>query len=231
MRFGQGRRGAHDQVGVTSASTVWLFAQSDTNAGRQAFLTILNPNQATLAAVTATFYGTNGHPVGAWTIVVDALRRGNIKVNDVLPNAAVAVVVTSNVPVVVERPQYEGPANLNQAVSGSDVFGLNGGAASWLFPGGDIGTGNQELLYLFNPGLKTVQIRITMFGATGASVQSTLAVAANSRSSLDLNSIHGLPAGPAGARLQSINGQVFIAERTELNAARQTDSGTQGIAQ
>jgi hypothetical protein len=231
MRFGQGRRGAHDQVGVTSASTVWLFAQSDTNPGRQAFLTILNPNQATIAAVTATFYGTDGHPVGAWTIVVDALRRGNIKVNDVLPNAAVAVVVTSNVPVVVERPQYEGPANLNQAVSGSDVFGLNGGAASWLFPGGNIGTGSQELLYLFNPGLKPVQIRITLFGATGASVQSTLAVAANSRSSLDLNSIHGLPAGPAGARLQSINGQVFIAERTELNPALQTDSGTQGIAQ
>ncbi len=230
MRFGVGRRGAHDQVGVTSASTVWLFAQGDTSSGRQTFLTILNPNQATLAAVTATFFGTNGRPVGAATIVVDPLRRGNIKVNDVLPNAAAAVVVTSNVPVVVESPQYEGPADLNRALSGTDVFGENGGATSWLFPGGSIGTGSQELLYVFNPGLKPVQIRITLYAATGASVQRTFAVAANSRGSLDLSSIGGLPAGPVGVRLQSTNGQVFVAERGEMNHALRTASSSQGIA-
>ncbi len=231
MRFGQGGRGAHDKVGVTSASTVWLFAQGDASPSRQTFLTILNPNQAAPAAVTATFYDTNGRPVGAKTIVVDALRRGNIKVNDVLPNATVGVVVTSNVPVVVERPQYEGPSDLSKAVSGSDVFGRNGGATSWTFPGGSIGTGNQEQIYLFNPGLKPVQILLSMYAATGASVQRTLALAANSRGSLDLNSIGGLPAGQIGVRLQSTNGQVFIAERLELNPAHQTASSTQGIAQ
>jgi hypothetical protein len=150
MRFGEHQRGADDQVGVTSASSVWLFAQGDTSSGRQTFLTVLNPNQATLAAVAATFYGANGRPVGATTILVDALRRGNIKVNDVLPNSTVAVVVTSNVPVVVESPQYEGPADLNRAVSGTDVFGQNGGAASWLFPSGSLNTGSEELMYLFN---------------------------------------------------------------------------------
>ncbi len=231
MRFGLGQRGAHDQVGATGASTVWLFAQGDTSPGRQTFLTILNPNQATLAAVTATFYGMDGRPAGASTILVDPLRRGNIKLNDVLPHGTVAVVVTSNVPVVVESPQYEGPADLNRASSGTDVFGQNGGATSWLFPGGSIGTGSQELLYLFNPGLKPVQVRITLYAATGASVQRTLAVAANSRSTLDLTSIGGLLAGPVGVRLQSTNGQVFIGERAEMNPALQTASSTQGIAQ
>ena len=231
MRFGQGRRGAHDKVGVSSASTVWLFAQGDASPSRQTFLTILNPNQAAPAAVTATFFGADGRPAGARTIVVDPLRRGNIKVNDVLRDATVSVVVTSNVPVVVERPQYQGPADLNQARSGSDVFGRNGGAISWLFPGGSIGTGGQERLYLFNPGLKAVQLRATLYAATGTSVQRTLTLAPNSRSSLDLNSIGGLPAGPVGARLQSTNGQVFIAERSAMDPARGTASGTQGIAQ
>ena len=141
------------------------------------------------------------------------------------------ILITSNVPVVVERPQYEGPSDLNKAVSGSDVFGRNGGASSWLFPGGSIGTGNQEQIYLFNPSLKPVQIRLTMYAATGTSVQRALALAVNSRSSLDLTSIGGLPAGQVGVQLQTTNGQVFIAERLELNAAHQTASSTQGIAQ
>ena len=29
MRFGAGGRGAHDKIGATSASTVWLFAQGE----------------------------------------------------------------------------------------------------------------------------------------------------------------------------------------------------------
>ena len=62
-------------------------------------------------------------------------------------------------------------------------------------------------------------------------MQRTLALAANSRNSLDLNSIGGLPAGPVGVRLQSANGQVFIAERTEINPALQTASSSQGIPQ
>ena len=231
MRFGQGRRGAHDKVGVTTASTIWLFAQADASPSRQTFLTILNPNQAAPAAVTATFFGADGRPVGAKTIVVNPLRRGNIKVNDVLPNAAVAVVVTSNVPVVVERPQYQGPADLNNASAGSDVFGRNGGAPSWLFPGGSIGTGSQERIYLFNPGLKQVQVRLTLYAATDASVQRALTLVPNSRTSLDLNSVGGLPAGPVGARLQSTNGQVFVAERAEMDPKRHTASSTQGIAQ
>ena len=170
MQFGQGQRGAHDKVGITTASTVWLFAQADTSASRQAFLTILNPNQAAPAAVTATFYrherstawgqDHRGQPVTAWE------HQGE----HVLSSATVSVVVSSNVPVVVERPQYEGPADLDKAQSGSDVFGRNGGATSWVFPGGSLGTGTQEQLYLFNPGTKTVQVRLTLYAATGATV-------------------------------------------------------------
>ncbi len=231
MRFGIGQRGAHDTVGVTSASTTWLFAQGDTGPVRQTFLTILNPNQATSAAVTATFFSATGQPVGARTIVVDALHRGNIKINDVLPNAATAVVVTSNVPIVVERPQYQGPDNLGQALAGSVVFGRNGGSASWLFPAGSIGTGTQELLNLFNPTLAPTVIKVTVFSSNGRQADRTITLAPNSRASVDLNSFVGLPPGPAGALLQSTNGQVFIAEQSEINTQLQTESSTQGIAQ
>src|SRR6202043_3488954 len=110
-----------------AASTIWLFAQGESSADRQTFFTILNPNQAAPAAVTATFFDKTGKPVGSQTIVVNPRRRGNIKLNDLLPSAEVAAVLTSNVPVVVERPLYQGPANLGLATSGSVIFGRNGG--------------------------------------------------------------------------------------------------------
>jgi hypothetical protein len=106
MRFGAVGRSADVTMGATSASTVWLFAQGESSGNRQTFFTILNPNQAAPAAVTATFFDRTGRPIGSKTVIVNALRRGNIKLNAALPNAQVATVLTSNVPVVVERPAY-----------------------------------------------------------------------------------------------------------------------------
>ena len=229
MRFGAGRRGAHDKIGVVAASTVWQFAEGESAANRQTFLTILNPNQAAPAAVTATFYDRAGRPVGQKTIVVGALRRGNIKLNDLLPNAQVAAVVTSNVPVVVERPLYEGPADLGAARSGSVVFGRNGGAVSWTFPGGSTTNGTVTKLYLFNPNLSPTQLMVTVYTNAGATRSETLTIGANAVGVVDAGSIVG--AADFGAVVRSTNGQPFIAELSQLNAARGQASSTQGIAE
>jgi hypothetical protein len=142
IRFGVNQRGATVGHGSTLASTIWEFAQGEASANRQTFLTILNPNESSAATVTATFYNSKGNPVGNRTIVVNPLRRGNIKLNDMVPNGQVAMLVSSSVPVVVERPLYEGPANLDQATAGVVVFGRNGGGRTWLIPGGSQGNGN-----------------------------------------------------------------------------------------
>ena len=229
MRFGAGRRGAHDKIGVVAASTVWQFAEGESAANRQTFLTILNPNPAAPAAVTATFYDRAGRPVGQKTIVVGALRRGNIKLNDLLPNAQVAAVVTSNVPVVVERPLYEGPADLGAVRSGSVVFGRNGGAVSWTFPGGSTTNGTVTKLYLFNPNLSPTQLMVTVYTNAGATRSETLTIGANAVGVVDAGSLVG--AADFGAVVRSTNGQPFIAELSQLNAARGQASSTQGIAE
>ena len=231
MRFGAGGRGAHDKIGATSASTVWMFAQGQSSGDRQTFFTILNPNQAAPAAVTATFYDSTGKPVGAKTIVVNPLRRGNIKLNDVLANAQVATILTSNVPVVVERPVYNGPANLGLARSGSVIFGLNGGGLSWAFPGGSTANGTQSQLFLFNPGLKAATVHATFYTESGATASQDLALAPNSDTVLNVNTVPGLAAGRYGAVLKSTNNQVFLAEQSELNSSTQQATSTQGVAQ
>ena len=231
MRFGAGGRGAHDTIGAISASTVWLFAQGQSSGSRQTFFTILNPNQAAPAAVTATFYDSTGKPVGTTTIVVDPLHRGNIKLNDVLPNAQVATILTSNVPVVVERPDYNGPANLALASSGTVIFGRNGGGLAWAFPGGTTATDNQSQLFLFNPGLKAATIHATYYTDSGAMVLQDLTLAPNSDTLLNVNTVPGLAAGRYGAVLTSTNNQVFLAEQSGTNSSTQQATSTQGVAQ
>ncbi|HEY8282848.1 MAG TPA: DUF5719 family protein [Chloroflexota bacterium] len=231
MRFGLGGRGAHDKIGVTSASTIWQFAHGESAANRQTFFTILNPNQAAPAAVTATFYDHAGRPVGSSTVIVDPLHRGNIKLNDVLPSAQVATVLTSNVPVVVERPSYDGPANLGQAMAGSVVFGQNGGGLSWAFPGASTAPGNLSQLFLFNPGLKAVAVHATFYSDLGATVTQDYTLAPNSDTVLTVNSVPGLPQGRYGAVLKSTNGAVFLAEQSNWNATLRQMGSTQGISQ
>jgi len=230
MRFGLSGRGAHDKIGVTSDSTVWMFAQGESSANQQTFFTILNPNQAAPAAVTATFFDHNGRPVGSKTIIVDPLHRGNIKLNDVLPNAQVATTLTSNVPVVVERPYYLGPANLGLAPSGSVILGGNGGGTSWALPSGSTALGVQSRLFLFNPGLKAVGVHAVFYSYTGVTVTQSYTLAPNSDTVLSVNDVPGLPAGSYGAVLQSTGG-VFLAEQSDLDGARHRLDSTRGIAQ
>jgi hypothetical protein len=231
MRFGAGGRGAHDKIGVTNTSTLWLFAQGQTSGDHQTFFTILNPNQAAPAAVTATFFDRTGKPVGSKTIVVNALRRGNIKLNDVLPNAEVATILTSNVPVVVERPDYNGPANLGLASSGSVIFGRNGGGLSWALPGGSTADGTQSQIFLFNPGLKAATVHATFYAESGATVTQDLTLLPYSDTVLNVNTVAGLAAGRYGVVLKSTNNQVFLAEQSELNTRTQQATSTQGVAQ
>jgi len=231
LRFGAGGRGADDAMGIASSSTVWLFAQGNTSSARQTFLTILNPNQASSATVTATLFDSNGKPVGMKTIVVDALHRGNIKLNSIVASGDVAVSVVSSVPIVVERPQYVGPADLSQAPAGSDIFGRNGGGLSWMFPSGDTSGGNQESLYFYNPGLLPVNVTVTFYTNTGDTVQKDVTLAPNSRSVLNVNDVSGLAHGPFGAVARATNGRLFLAEQSTFNAQSHRYGGTQGIAQ
>jgi hypothetical protein len=231
MRFGANGRGADDKIGVNSAATVWDFAFNVSAPDSQTFFTILNPNQASPAAVTATFFDRSGKPVGTKTIVVDALHRGNIKLNDVLPRAEVATVLTSNVPVVVERPVYQSSPNLSAAPSGGTAFGRNGGGFGWAFPNLQVGNGATAKLYLFNPGVKQVTVQATFYAANGTTATQRLSLPPNSDVVFDVSAMRGLPAGVTGAILKSMNNQSFVAGQTVLNTYTKQFSSMQGIAQ
>jgi hypothetical protein len=231
MHFGANGRGADDKIGSNSASTVWYFAYGESAVNRQTFFTILNPNQASPAAVTATFFDRTGKPVGSKTVVINALGRGNIKLNDVLPSAQVATVLTSNVPVVIERPVYQSSPDLNTAPSGGVAFGRNSGGLSWALPGLSTQGGDVSMVYLFNPGVRPVSVKATYYTPVGTTATQTIVLPANSDVVVNVASVPGLPVGPIGAVLTSTNGQPFVAEQSVLNTSTQRFDSMEAIAQ
>ncbi len=231
MRFGVNQRGEHMSAGTTTPTTVWQFAQADTVASRQTFFTVLNPNPAAPAVVTATLLDLNGKPISAQTIIVDPLHRGNIKVNAMVGDqAAVSALVTSNLAVVVERPQYVGPANLDQAIAGSDILGRNGGAPTWSFPAGSTLDGDQSTAFLFNPGTHPATVTVRFFPSLAGETSRTIVVAGNSRVTYDVNARSGLPGTRFGVTLESANGAPIVAELGIWNPALARLDSSQGIA-
>jgi len=227
---GHGRDyGLTARIGTTTTSRVWLFAEGTTVNHLETYLTILNPN-ARAARVTARFYDRTGRRLRGTSIRVAGVSRANIKLNGLLRASGVASVVTSDQPVVVERPEYFGSPN-GTRIAGSDVFGRNGAGTRWSFAGGDTRPGQSEFLLLYNPAAVTVRVRATLYGTNGRTVQEDLVLRPNVRATVDVGRAFRGARGLHGATLVSSNGYGFIAEQTGFASNRTTLQSTQGLAQ
>jgi Pro-kumamolisin, activation domain len=160
----RGVKSGTDVLGATNATAMtFYFAEGDNrqsgNAHYSTFITVLNPSSIQPATVVATFYtgacGLAGQPAcPTSTIIVQPLYRGTI-----LPpvHQQFAVMVTSTIGVVVERPMYftDNIPTAGGAISGSasavgaTTLGPNTGS-DWLFAEGYTGPGFQEYLVLAN---------------------------------------------------------------------------------
>jgi len=219
--------GATARMGVNTPAMSWLFAEGTTTTRFQTFLTVLNPNRAG-ATVTARFYSRTGSSLGRRTIYVPGLRRANIKLNDILRASGVASVVTGNLPIVVERPEYFGSPN-GRRIAGSDVFGRNGAGLRWAFPDGTTG-GRSEFLLIYNPSTTPVVIDATGYGSDGRMMVERFAVPPTARATIDVNRrFRGLTAQHS-LMLRAANGRGFVAEQTVFAPDFSTLDGTQGAA-
>jgi len=229
LTFGRGGYGTTARIGATGAATAWLFAEGATINRFEAYLTVLNPTART-AHVTARFYGRNGVLLGARGLVVGAGRRDTLRLNDFLAGQeGVASIVTSNQPVVVERPEYFGSPNA-AGIPGSDVFGLNGTSPRWSFAGGDT-SGKSEFLLLFNPGTQSMPVRVTVYDSDGRAHRVTVTLTPRDRYTLDVRRIfHGLTAA-RGETVESTDGRGFVAEQTVFAPDHTTLRSTEGLPQ
>lgn len=134
---------------VNNLKNTFYFADVPTGTAGNSFLSILNP-QDTTANIHITYYNANdGTVAGNDTMTVAPNSRGTFQPgNNNLP-AHVSAVITSDQPILVERPSY---FPLQFGVSGSaDLMGTSTSSNDWYFAEGYTGTGTQEFIIVTNP--------------------------------------------------------------------------------
>lgn len=226
MTFGPNGQAMTMRAGSNKAATNWLFSDGTTENNVQTVLSILNPG-ASSATVTASFSRENGFSLGSHSVVVPARSRVNLTLNGLVQGGGIAINVTSNQAVVVERSETIGMRSM--ATAGSVVFGRNGAATTWTFPGGKTAVGYNEVLDLYNPSSATAQITVTFYDSNGKMVTRKVSMTPMERLIIPVNTL-GLSAYH-GAVLQSTNGQGFIAEQGTSTHDSHALNSTQGLAQ
>jgi len=146
------------------------------------------------------------------------------------PTRGAASVLTSDQPLVVERPEYSGAPNGMRA-AGSDVFGRNGVAPRWSFPGGATRRGQREVLLLDNPSAATVRVVVTLYGSDGRTAQQHATLPPNGQDTLDVGRSFPGATGLHGVSVTSTNGGGFLAEQAVFASNGSTVQRTQGLAQ
>ncbi len=97
--------GGHDVLGVNSTATTWFFAEGTTRDNFEEWLCLQNPGNSD-AHTTITYYTTSGQVINkSWT--VKANTRLTVSANsDVGANQDISAKVSSDNPIIVERPMY-----------------------------------------------------------------------------------------------------------------------------
>jgi streptogramin lyase len=97
--------GGHDVLGANGPAKTWLFAEGTTRSNFNEWLCLQNP-QGTAAHATITYYPESGSPVvKKWTVAGNSRLTVNVN-TDAGANLDISAAVTSDQPIIVERPMY-----------------------------------------------------------------------------------------------------------------------------
>jgi hypothetical protein len=240
MRWDQtSRSGAHAETSSPAPSLTWYLAEGATHGAFDLFYLIQNPSQTQQAQVRIRYLLPAGAPIEQ-DINVAPNTRATVYVDTVAGLAATDVsgVVQSlnGVPIIVERAMYSSAAGTFAA--GHDSAGVTSPSLEWFFAEGATGTFFDTFILMANPNASAANVTATFLLPSGATVSRNYVLAANSRTTINVQEQNAQLASTAvSVRLASTNGISFLAERsmwwphaqpwTEAhNAAGATSTGT-----
>ncbi len=179
-----------DVLGSTQTGTTFHFADVPSAGGYASFLAILNPGSTT--ATVKALYFVGGKTVHTQTLAVPAGTRGTLIPKNPGTLQHAAVLLRSDQPVVVERPDYFSQINGGNAhtVSGaSSLVGAPTLMSDWFFAEGYTGTGFQENLVLANFGAKPATARVILEFHNGHTETVQQSVGSLAQAVLDVNNV------------------------------------------
>jgi hypothetical protein len=211
----------------------WLFAEGSTNLGfgfEQEIL-IANPN-AGVATVTLRFFPQDGSAPIVGGLQVQPFSRQGVNARQFAPDApGVALEVTSDLDIIVERSMYWGGGLFNfgpaynggpitDMRAGHSVMGVNAPLNKWTFAEGaaDGPFGFQTYVLVSNPGATDAFVQVRYYTNDGLEVTDSQTVAAGARRTFYANSALLATLGPRAQydfaiEVESLNSVPVVAER------------------
>ncbi|GAC1406083.1 MAG: hypothetical protein NVSMB49_25600 [Ktedonobacteraceae bacterium] len=201
-----------DVAGATHEGTTFSFADVPSGFGATSFFTILNPGTTT-TTITVNYYA-NRAKVGSQTLQVAAGSRGTIAPGNIALPAHSAAIVTSTLPVVVERPTYYFSAN--GMAGAADVVGVQSSGNDWLFAEGYAAANSRETLTISNlDPIVSAAITVTLKSKTGVTNATPITVGPQSQLVFDVNG-HDTFAGSSpevSAEVKATSGNGVVVQR------------------
>ncbi len=200
----KGIRSGTDMIGATKLATSFYFPfvnMGQVSGTFYSYITMLNPSATQTANATVTFYtgvcGLTGQSsCVTQTISVPPLHRGTVTPPS---NERMTIAVTTDIPVVVERPAYVNTdvpsAGVGYVTGAASVVGATAPGNDWLFAEGYTGAGFQEYLVLANYTTTSTTATITLEYSTGSKQSIQVTVPALGQQLFDVNRANTYPTG------------------------------------
>jgi N-acetylmuramoyl-L-alanine amidase len=180
--------GGHVSSGTNQPSTNWYFAEGCTAPGFDEWLCLLNPGDQ--PANVKIEYLSQGGLLKQEERVVQPSRRDTVFVNEAAGwDQEVSLRVTSDQPVVAERPMYF--LYHGQWAGGHVSSGVKQPSSTWYFAEGYTGDGFEEWLCLFNPNPEPNLVNITYQTTSGENISDQELVPPMSRRTVNVNARAG----------------------------------------
>ncbi len=184
-------------TGAADVSRQWYFAEGYTGEGFDTYILVLNPQKETahltLELMTPEGNSTHGFEVSPGT-------RRTIRLNDLLPGAEIAAVVTSDLPVVAERAVY---FDMGERSGGSVAMGAQAAAEEWYFAEGYTGGEFDTWLLLANPSPSPVTAFASLQRGDGVILEREVPLQPRSRATVHIDEIPGLENAEVSTRVRA----------------------------
>jgi len=159
--YGNNRTWATGSVGAPLPATRWFLAEGSTGAGMQTYILVQNPKHPT--ANCHVDYMTPSGMVAGPNFTVGAGSRQTIHAADTVNGeASLSAVVTSDVPVVVERSMYG-----NGRGWGTDSTATVIPRKTWYMAEGSTGGGMETWITVQNPNAEAVTVNLAYMTPAG----------------------------------------------------------------
>jgi hypothetical protein len=196
--------GGHVTAGATAPSKTWYFGEGTTRSNSadgsfEEWLCLQNPVAAPARARVSFMLDGGGTVEREYDLAARSRRTVDVGL-EVGPDRDVSMVVTSDVPLVAERPMY---FRSREGFDGGDVaLGVPSPGTERSFAEGCTREGFQTWLSIGNPQAKPALARVEYFMASGRRLSREVTVPARGRSTVDVNLDVG-PGQDVGCRVSS----------------------------